>query len=288
MPLLLVILLTSSAAVNSFSVVSPSSAMTFDTRATVSAAPAGAVNSSAAALDGLAERYWRHELGNDLQLRAQVGLPIETIRPITYANAQADAAFAQSVLDDLGRIDATGLDHDRWLTYRTLQYLAGNEATSAKYYWLAQQATPYVGGLQLGFLTESFATFKFESEADAARYVLLLNQYAAFVRSLGQLLRDQHAHGVILPVAEIDATQAVYENYARPGQADALVPGEERLQALTPAQRTALRADAQFAVRVQVVPAFAGVAAYLKGDYRSGAPTEVGLWQYPGGDAYYR
>jgi len=252
------------------------------------AMPLVAVNNGGAALDALAERYWQHEMQTDPQLRAEVGLPIETIRPTTYANAQADAAFAQGMLDDLGRIDAPGLDHDRWLTLRTLQYLAGKEATSAKYYWLAQQATPYMGGLRLGFLAQAFATFKFANDADATRYVGLLNQFAAYVRSLGDLLRGQHAHGVVLPVAEIDAAQAVYEGYAQPTQAAALVPSEERLQALAPAQRASLRAGAQNAAQFQVGPAFQGVADYLKGDYRQGAPTPVGLWQYPGGDAYYR
>src|SRR5215471_10639806 len=81
-------------------------------------------NSAASGHDALADRYWQHWLERDNFLRAQLGQPVETIRPLTYANADADAAFAQNVLDGLHAIDATKLDHDRWLTYRTLTYMA--------------------------------------------------------------------------------------------------------------------------------------------------------------------
>jgi hypothetical protein len=104
----------------------------------VPAAPSG----DAAVLDALAERYWQHWLERDNFLRAQIGLPIETIRPLTYANADADAAFAQNVLDELHRIDAAALDHDRWLTSRTLTYMATNEIAGRTYYRSALYRLP--------------------------------------------------------------------------------------------------------------------------------------------------
>ena len=208
-------------------------------------APGGSgVSDAAAALDAIAERYWQRELRFDYSLREQVGLPVETIRPITFENAQEDARFGESVLDALAAVDEQQLDHDHWLTFRTLKYLAHGQAASAKYYWLAQQATPYAGGSQIGTLVATFASFRFESADDAKRYESLLEQYAAFVASLRELLIGQHARGVVLPQVEIDATQAVYQGYAQPAQSDALVPAESRLQGLAPADRTALRETA--------------------------------------------
>lgn len=246
------------------------------------------VSDAAATLDAMAERYWQRELQYDYSLRAQVGLPIETIRPITYANAQDDARFGQSVLDGLAAIDEQQLDHDRWLTYRTLEYLANGLVAGAKYYWLTQQATPYAGGLQIGTLVTTFASFHFENADDAKRYESLVEQYAAFVVSLRDLLAGQHERGVVLPPVEIDPTQAVYEGYAQPAQSAALVPAEERLQALAPAERAVVRDDVSGIVASKVVPAFSSVAEYLKGAYRTGAPQGVGLSQYPGGGEYYR
>jgi uncharacterized protein (DUF885 family) len=246
------------------------------------------VDNAAAALDALADRYWQRQLQYDYATRSQMGLPIEVIRPVTVANADDDARFGQSILDGLAAIDARKLDHDRWLTYRTLQYLATANVAERTYFWLAQQATPYAGGLQIGTLAAIFASFQFKNADDAKRYESLLEQYAEFVASLRDLLQGQHERHVILPPVEIDAAQAVYEGYAQPAQSDALVPAESRLQALAAGDRAALRQSAASIVGAKVVPAFASVAAYLKGPYREGAPSGVGLSQYPGGAEYYR
>ncbi len=105
---------------------------------------------------------------------------------------------------------------------------------------------------------------------------------------MGELLKGQHQRGIVLPNVETDASAAVFEGYAKAGPSGALIPAESRLQSLTPAQRSELRATAQKIVSEEVVPAFESVATYLKGPYRAGAPSGVGLWQYPGGEEYYR
>src|SRR5271165_3939354 len=79
---------------------------------------------NARALDDLAERYWQYQVSTDYNLRTQLGLPIETIRPVGLEAAEQDASAAQGILDGLAGIDAGRLDHDRWLTYRTLSFLA--------------------------------------------------------------------------------------------------------------------------------------------------------------------
>src|SRR5579871_5430597 len=255
----------------------------------ISATPMpGAPNAGASALDGLADRYWQHWLERDNFLRAQLGMPVETIRPITYANADADAAFAQNVLGELHAIDATKLDHDRWLTYRTLTYMATNDVAGRTYYWLEQQATPYAGGAQLASIVEALTEVQFTGAGDAQRYESLLHQYAAFISSIRDFLAGQHQRGIILPNVETDASQAVFEGYAQPAQSATLIPDEARLSALTPAQRAALRESSRTIVKAEIVPALQSVAAYLKGPYRAGAPAGVGLAQYPGGAEYYR
>jgi uncharacterized protein (DUF885 family) len=256
--------------------------------ALVAATPMPQVSNDAGALDRIADRYWQRQLQNNYFLRAQLGEPIELIRPITYANADEDATFSQSILDGVGAIDATKLDHDRWLTYRTLKYLASGDVAGRTYFWLQQQATPYAGGGQIAIISSIFTDFKFAQASDSARYESLLHQYAAFVRSIRGLLQGQHQRGIILPNVETNAAQAVFEGYAQPAQSATLVPDEARLQALSPAQRSSLRTSAQTAVATEIAPAFQSVAAYLAGPYRVGAPARVGLSQYPGGAEYYR
>ncbi|HEU5481397.1 MAG TPA: DUF885 domain-containing protein, partial [Candidatus Tumulicola sp.] len=151
-----------------------------------------------------------------------------------------------------------------------------------------QQATPYAGGLQIGYLSSIFSNFEFFGDGDASRYESLLRQYAAFVRSLQDLLAGQHQRGIVLPNVESEAAAAVFAGYAQPAQSQALVPAQSRLGALSPAAAAELRSGAARIVETEVVPAFASVATYLKGAYRNGAPAGVGLAQYPGGAEYYR
>ena len=257
--------------------------------ATLLLAPAVAAPSDpATAVDGLAERYWQHRLQIDYNLRSQLGLPIETIRPIALAAAEEDAAFGTSVRDDLAKIDAGSLDHDHWLTYRTLDFLASNAVASRKYFWLEQQATPYAGGLQLSSISAILTSFQFASAADASRYVSLLHQYAGFVRSVRAFLEGQHERGIVLPDVDSAAAEAVFRGYENPAESGPLVPAAARLGALSPADAATLEKNARNAVSSEIVPAFASVADYLAGAYRSGAPQGVGLAQYPGGRDYYQ
>jgi uncharacterized protein (DUF885 family) len=254
----------------------------------IAATPVPSDPSGANAIDTLGEKYWQREVQYDYALRAQLGKPIETIRAVTYANVDEDAQFGQSILDGLAQVDEKTLDHAHWLTYRTLQYLATNDVATRKFYWLRQQATPYAGGLQISGIATVLGNVTFATADDATRYESLLKQYAAFVRSLQDLLNGQHERGIILPNVESDAMAAIYTGYSQPAQSDALVPADSRLQALSPGDRTALQAAAKAIVTSEIVPAFQSLAAYITGPYRVGAPSGVGLAQYPGGPEYYR
>jgi uncharacterized protein (DUF885 family) len=238
-------------------------------------------------VDELAERYWQYVLKVDNYLRAQVGLPIEAIRPLTLDAAAADAAFARRVLEELERIDAGRLDHDRWLVYATMQYWSVLYLGICEHFWLTQHATPYAGGTHLSTTSTILASFKFATTADTERYLSLLHQYADFVRSLLPFLHEQHERAIILPEIEIGPSAAVFRGYTEPAQTQRLIPADSRLTVLPDGERAAFKRAAASVVSSELVPAMHGVAEYLDGPYRSGAPTEVGLWQYPGGRAYY-
>lgn len=240
------------------------------------------------ALDSAADRYWQRELQSDYVLRSQVGLPIATIREISYENASDDAAFAQGILDSLKTIDASKLDHDRWITYQTLEYLATNDVAEKTYFWLRQQATPYAGGLQLSELTTLLSGMPIANAGDAHRYISLLHQYAAFVTSMGALLHGQHDRGIILPNVETDAAQAVFAGYAVPAAHSPFALGGARLAAIPAGERSNFQQAATVVIDGEIVPAFDSIVAYLKGPYRLGAPNGVGLWQYPGGRDFYQ
>jgi uncharacterized protein (DUF885 family) len=241
----------------------------------------------AAALDALAAHYWQREQQENYYLRAELGLPIETIRALSYENAADDAAFAKQILSGLKQIDADALDHDRWITYSTLQYLATNDVAGQTYYWLRQQATPYAGGSQISELTGILAAMPIASAEDAQRYISLLHQYAAFIASIDTLLHGQHDRGIILPNVETDASLAVFRGYAVPATSSPFVLTDARLSVLPASSRAGIEAQANTVIANEIVPAYNAIVTYLSGPYRTGAPSGVGQAQYPGGRAYY-
>lgn len=247
----------------------------------------GPATRASATIDRLADAYWQRELAQSYYLRLQLGKPIESIRPITIEGAQDDARFSKGVLDQLSNIDPNALDHDRWLTYQTLQYLATNDVAARDYFWLTQIATPYAGGSQIALLGPVFSSFTFSTQADADRYVSLVHQYAAFVRSVETVLQGQHARGFILPPVEIDAAVKVYKAYAMPVDQSPLLVDGARLKALPASRRAALEEEVRSTVATDVAPAFQSLVAYLNGPYRAGAPNGVGLSQYKGSAEYY-
>jgi uncharacterized protein (DUF885 family) len=238
-------------------------------------------------VDELAERYWQYDLQINNYLRSQLGLPIETIRPLTFDAAVADAAFARRILDALEAVDARRIDHDRWLVYRAMQFWSVLYLALCDHFWLAQQATPYAGGTHLSATSTLFTTFEFAAPADGRRYLSLLRQYAEFVRSVRLFLQAQHERGIILADVEISASVAVFRGYTKAAQTECLVPDDARLGFLSDAQRAALKQEAAEVVSSDLVPALHDVAEYLDGPYRTGAPLGVGLWQYARGREYY-
>jgi uncharacterized protein (DUF885 family) len=246
----------------------------------------GAIGDPASALDALAGEHWQRQVRDDYFLRQRLGLPVETIRPLTVENAEDDASFGRGVLERLRKIDPECLDWERRLTYRALAHAASQGVAYARHFWLRQQITPYAGGANVAFVESAFKQFVFAQAGDAARYEALLHQYAAFVRALEAIARGQHQRGIVLPNVEIDAAAAVFEAYAR--DQSSLIPGETALEALAPSRRTALREAALAVVADEIVPAFASLAHYLGGPYREGAPQRGGLSQYPGGADFYR
>jgi uncharacterized protein (DUF885 family) len=238
-------------------------------------------------VDELAEKYWQYVLQIDNYLRSQLGLPIETIRPHTIEAAAQDAAFAQHILGELGSIEADRLDHDRWLVFQAMRFWSIGYVAMREYFWLAQQATPYAGGTHLSATSTLLSTFEFATGADLERYLSLLHQYAGFVRSLLPFLHGQHDRAIISPEVEITASAAVFRGYTEPAQTQRLIPDSARLSILSDAKRAAFKEEAAAIVSSELVPALHGVAQYLDGAYRMGAPSGVGLSQYPRGREYY-
>ena len=245
----------------------------------------GTAAGDAARLDTIANRYWSYEVGTSYGLQMQLGVAIQTLRAPTFAAAQEDGRFGARVLRDLAGIDSSRLDHDRWLTYRALQYDAQGLVGDRTYFWYEQQITPY--RQQYAYMLPVFTSFHFSSPADGRRYLSLLHDLAGWTRSLQTFAAGQHARHIILPDVETDAAVGALKGYAGPLESSPYTVEPKRLSQLAPAAANSLQASIRNELQREVIPSFAALIAYLNGPYRQSAPSGVGQSQYPGGRAYY-
>ena len=74
-------------------------------------------------LGAIAEAYWQHQLAQSATVRSELGLPVEHLPDVSYAHAQAEAAFARELLAQLERVDETRLTDDERITLGILEHL---------------------------------------------------------------------------------------------------------------------------------------------------------------------
>lgn len=241
-------------------------------------------------LDALAEEYWHRLLAESPALRIKEGLPVTDLPDASFEHARETADWAQGLLERLAAIDPAAFDeagdHERWLTHRILQWQARQLVDGLPHFWHRFQVTPYSSGF--GTLGQVFSLAPVETEEDRGRYLDLLSQAARLARQLRDHLVGQRERGVLVPAPEIPLVEAVYGPYAAPpGRHPFRLPAE-RLASLDPAEAEAFSRRVDAALASEVAPAFADLLAVFDPGYRSAAPTEVGLGQYPGGSDAYR
>ena len=117
-------------------------------------APGGeptAADVAAADLQALADEVYDRRIANSPMMQMWQGLPVETLPDISYERAEADAAFAEAVLERLAAIDTEALPHDDWITWAVLERDARMTVEGLQYYWYSNALTPYssaIGGLR--------------------------------------------------------------------------------------------------------------------------------------------
>lgn len=222
----------------------------------------------AESLDELAERVFAFQCDHDTTTRLQAGLEVERIDAMTEDRAESGARFAQATLSELTRVPTGTLDHQRRLTYRSIEFYCRGLIGERDYYWLAPRVAPY--SFPFPYLLETFRTFRFETNDDAERYLSLAADAARYVDSLRVFARGAHSRSIVLPGAEIDATLGVLRGFARGGTASPIAVARHRTAGLPHQDLFHERMDRAAGV---LATAFEQLIAYLTARIVRGRPT---------------
>ncbi|MBV8516234.1 MAG: DUF885 domain-containing protein [Acidobacteria bacterium] len=241
--------------------------------ATPTATPAP---NAASTLARLVDAYWQHRLEQDVNARAELGLPIEHLPDFSYAHEETEATFAQSLLAQLDGIDENALAEDDRITLAVLKNLQQQTIDGLPHFYLHWWVTPYaspIRGIGLAIVSMPLATAD-----ERARYVRLVGEYGTFLDGIAEITREQQRRGILLPKPELPLVRAMIAGLRRPPEESMFAREGD----------AAFTAQVREAIATRVNPALSRILEIFSPAYETAAPAGVGLAQYPGGAAAYR
>ncbi len=230
--------------------------------------------------------YWQHLLNETPYFQLKYALPIERLPDISYEKAKSEAAFSQSMLDRLSKVNNAELSHEESLSVQILKWENTNVVEGLQYFWLDTPVTPYNSPVPV--VHRIFMEYQFQSKQDLDHYQKLLKQYPLFVKALENRVREQFNHGIVMPKEELAQVLAFLRSFEKKSSESIFHIGDARLQGMKAEDTQNFREGVDRIIDSEVVPEWKAFTDFLSGDYSKKAPDAVGLWQYPNGREYYR
>jgi uncharacterized protein (DUF885 family) len=234
------------------------------------------------------------QISNNIYVRRILGLQGDGVFPrITPELAAERASMTRGIRASLDAVDLDLLPHDLALTARIVRGSDLDASADGERYWLVDlvpgfpgpfSITPYKLGLMFSALTPVFQGYAFDSEGDGDRYLALLADVGRLLDDMHERTRGQAERGLRMPQPMLPGTRGLLHG---------LKAGAPAYFGVNAARASKLTNPGAFVAAVErriadlLVPAFAKLEALIGEDYQRRAPEQVGMWQYPGGDAVY-
>jgi uncharacterized protein (DUF885 family) len=241
-----------------------------------------------------AEEVW-NAIRDTIYVRHLLGLPGDGAVPrISLDAAQQRAAMGKRILQTLKSTDLDALPHDLGITARVLKQYGEMWQKDDERYWLVDDplyatfygpfsVTPYTGGLLFNFMSKILGNYKIGSDGDAHRYLGLVADIARLVDEMHARTAGQAERGIRIPLPQLPGVRSLLAALKAGTQGFRLAP--ERLRAVRNPQAVIAAVDGL--IDDLLVPAFGRLENLLDQDYEKNCPADVGMWQFPGGDAVY-
>ena len=253
-----------------------------------SKAPKAAPANSSAALTRLLDAAHEYTIQGSLSSQLKYGRPIDRLPGVSLAAEEVRAAAAKALLDTLATIARVSLSETEQVSAEVLEWMLQGEVEEPKYHWLSLRSiTPYQSPLTSALLFLG-RDMPLDTPEARARYLARLGDIAALVDTIQSGLASRAERGVLVPKAEIKQIVGALGGMKAAGTKSPYAPPAARIAALPDSARTPFSAAVARTVDEAINPALERLTQFLSGEYSKAAPDQVGLRQYPGGEAYYR
>ena len=222
---------------------------------------------SAARLKQIADDYWQHQIEQNVGLQIKFGIPTKHLPDVSYAQAERDAQFAQSLLRRLDTIQAADLSEDDRVTLAILRWENRLAVDGLPWFWYRFPVTPY-SFRRLGIAQ----VFTMERLSSAER-LRLLEEVPRVADQLIEVLQQEQKRGIRLPKPELGLVKDTIGGFIRdPEKSPFLGDGP---------------AEVRDAIATKVNPSLQRLVDFVTSSEQQ-APAPIGLSQYPGGADAYR
>ena len=215
-----------------------------------------------------ADQYSQHQLNQNVSVQVRLGLATNHLPDASYAQAEREATFGESLLRKLDDINIGHLTDEERITYSILRWYAREPVDGLRFFWLRSPVTPY--SFSFAGVNQVF-TMK---HLDTPERVRLLGEYGRYIDQVAEVVREQERRGYVLPKPELPLVRGMIASFMKPAEQSMFRGGDDA-------------AAVRDAITNRVNPALQRLSDVFDADYESRAPSDVGLSQYPGGlDAY--
>lgn len=231
-----------------------------------------------------------HEMriASSISLQIRYGQTVERLPGVGIKEEEERAKTARALLDTLATVDRATLSESERVSADVLDWILANDVDAPQYHWLSfALATPYQSPLTSELLLLG-RDLPIDSPGARSRLLARLAEIGPLADSIRAGLMVRAEKGIRIPKAEIRQIVATFGGLKPAGLNSPYAPSSARLATLPDSVRTDFGNAVAKTVDDIINPAIERVIEYVGGDYLAAAPDQVGLKQYPGGEAYYR
>lgn len=237
-----------------------------------------------ARLRGLYEREWAWRMNeyaqSEVEGRRQSGDRLPRVDP---ASQQARLTYWESVLRQLEAIPFAELSEGERLNAAVFRESITAMANDIRF---REYEAPFNSD---SFFWTLGSRSRLANAAEYRRYIARLRDIPRYFGEHIANMRAGLARGFSVPRVSIEGRDATIVPFAVEGEDNPLFgPFKDMPTTIPEAERTALRVEANAAIREAAIPAYRDLLAFIRTEYLPRARTTLGATQMPDGEAYYR
>ena len=199
---------------------------------------------------------------------------------------KAEAEFAQEVLDELNKVETSGLSETQQISAKLLGFVLQDKID---YYKFEQFLNPLLS--DTGFHTNlTYQVRPLANYAQVKSYLDRLNAIPQFVSQNLINLREGLEKGVSQPLVIFKGYESTYNDHIVSDFEDSFYysPFKNLPSDLTIAQRDSVLAAAKITIETNVTPEFRRIKSFFETEYFPKTRTTLGVSETPNGKAFYQ